>query len=65
MSYVVQHGPADKPFEQAANSVGAAARLAVGFVREKRTNVRVRLPDGAVMDFPSFQDAVFQGELRD
>jgi hypothetical protein len=65
VSYVVQHGPTDKPFEQPADSVGAAARLAVGFVREKRLNVRVRLPDGAVMDFTSFQDAVFQGELRD
>jgi hypothetical protein len=65
VSYIVQHGPSDKPFEQPAESVGAAARLAVGFVREKRLNVRVLLPTGQVMDFTSFQDAVFQGDLRD
>jgi hypothetical protein len=65
VTYVVQHGPVDNPAEQTADSVGAAARIAVAFVRENRRNVRVRCPDGAVMDFEAFQDAVFQGDLKD
>ncbi len=65
VTYVIQHGPADKPSEQAADSVAAAARIAIAFVRENRRNVRVRCPDGSVMDFEAFQDAVFQGDLKD
>jgi hypothetical protein len=65
VTYIVLHGAADSPSEQSAETVGAAARIAVAFVRENRRNVRVRCPDGAVMDFDTFQDAVFQGELKD
>jgi hypothetical protein len=65
VAYIVQHGPLDKPFEQAAETVGAAARVAVAFVREKRHNVRVTLPDGKSMSFETFQEAVFQGDLGD
>jgi len=45
--------------------VAAAARLAVALVREQRRNVCVKLPDGKVLDFEAFQDAVFQGVLHD
>ncbi len=65
MTFTVLHGAADSPSEQTADTVGAAARIAVAFVRENRRNVRVRCPDGAVMDFEAFQDAVFQGDLKD
>ncbi len=65
VTYIVQHGSPDRPAEHPAESVAAAARLAVAFVREQRRNVRVRLPDGATLDFEAFQDAVFQGVLRD
>ena len=65
VTYTVQHGAADEPAEQSAETVGAAVRIAVAFVREKRKAVRVRLPDGRSMDFEAFQDAVFQGDLRD
>ena len=65
VTYIVQHGPADQPAQHPAESVAAAARLAVALVREQRRNVRVRLPDGATLDFEAFQDAVFQGVLRD
>jgi hypothetical protein len=65
VTYIVLHGPANNPSEQTADTVGAAARIAVAFVRENRRHVRVRCPDGAVMDFEAFQDAVFQGDLKD
>ncbi len=63
VTFIIQHG--EDPFEQPAETVGAAARIAVAFVREKRKNVRVRLPDGRLMDFEAFQDAVFHGDLKD
>ncbi|HXQ11657.1 MAG TPA: hypothetical protein VN805_11745 [Caulobacteraceae bacterium] len=65
MTYTVLHGAADSPSEHAADTLGAAARIAVAFVREDRRHVRVRCPDGAVMDFQAFQEAVFQGDLKD
>ena len=65
VTYVIQHGPAGEPSEQPAETVAAAARIAIGFVRENRRNVRIVCPDGAVMDFEAFQDAVFQGDLKD
>jgi hypothetical protein len=65
VTYVIQHGPANKPSEQPAETVAAAARIAIAFVRENRRNVRVCCPGGAVMDFETFQDAVFQGDLKD
>lgn len=65
VTYSVQHGSDENPSEAPAETLGAATRIAVAFVREDRRRVRVRLPDGAVMDFESFQDAVFRGDLRD
>jgi hypothetical protein len=65
VTYIVRYSTKGAPFEQPADSVGAAARIAVAFVREKRKGVHVRLPDGTSMDFESFQDAVFHGDLRD
>jgi hypothetical protein len=65
VTYIVQHGAPDRPAEQSAETVGAAARIAVAFVREKRKHVRVRMPDGTSMDFDAFQDAVFRGDLGD
>ncbi|HEX4197529.1 MAG TPA: hypothetical protein VHZ26_08805 [Caulobacteraceae bacterium] len=65
VTYIVQHGAGDEPVEHVAESVGAAARIAVALAREKRRNVRVLMPDGETMDFESFQDAVFRGDLRD
>ncbi len=65
VTFIVKHGAENEPFEQPADSVGAAARIAVAFVREKRKAVRVCLPDGTLMAFEAFQEAVFQGDLRD
>ncbi len=65
MTFIVQHGTAERPSEHPAASVAAAARLAVALVREQRRNVRIKLPDGKVLDFEAFQDAVFQGVLHD
>ena len=65
MTYIVLHGTADRPSEQSVDSVAAATRIAIALVREQRRDVRVRLPDGAVLDFDSFQDAIFRGELKD
>ena len=65
VTYIVRYSTNGAPFEQPADSVGAAARIAVAFVREKRKGVHVHLPDGTSMDFESFQQAVFQGDLRD
>jgi hypothetical protein len=65
VTYTVQHGSDEQPGEQTAETVGAATRLAVTFIREHRRNVRVRLPTGLTMDFDSFQAAVFRGDLKD
>ena len=64
VTYIVQYGGIE-PHEQPVESVGAAARIAVAFVRERRRDVCVRLPDGTSMDFEAFQEAVFRGDLQD
>jgi len=65
VTYVVQHGTADHPSEEVVETVAAAARIAIGLVREQRRNVRVKLDSGAVLGFDAFQEAVFRGELKD
>jgi hypothetical protein len=34
-------------------------------MRERRSDVRVRLPNGEVLGFEVFQEAVFSGKLRE
>jgi hypothetical protein len=46
-------------------SLGDAARFAVQYMRERRPNVRIRLPDGEILGFEAFQQAVFDGKLTD
>ncbi len=65
VTYVVIHGSDEKPTEQAADTLGGATRLALAYMREHRKNVRVQLPSGRTMTFESFQEAIFQGDLRD
>jgi len=65
VAYIVIHGSDEKPTEQAADSLGGATRLALAYMREHRKNVRVQLPSGTTLTFEAFQDAIFQGDLRD
>jgi len=63
--YRVLHGAEAAPFELSVGSLGEAARAAVALMREGRHNVRVKIPDGEVLDFDAFQQAIVHRTLRD
>ena len=65
VTYIVIHGSDEKPVQHTGETLGAATRLALAYGRENRKNVRIRLPSGATMTFEAFQEAIFQGDLRD
>jgi hypothetical protein len=58
-------GPPDAQRQAIVFSLGDAARCAVRYVRERRSDVRIRLPDGEILGFEEFQQAVFAGRLSD
>jgi hypothetical protein len=58
-------GPPEAHRQAIVFSLGDAARCAVRFMRERRSDVRVRLPDGEILKFEEFQQAVFAGRLTD
>jgi hypothetical protein len=58
-------GPPEAQRQAIVFSLGDAARCAVRFMRERRSDVRVRLPDGEILKFEEFQQAVFAGRLSD
>jgi hypothetical protein len=65
VAYVVIHGSSYFRREMHADTLGDAARLAVQCIKEKRPDVRVRLPGGDILGFEDFQRAVFAGELKE
>jgi hypothetical protein len=65
VTYVVLFGPPGLERQAIVFSLGEAARCAVRYVRERRSDVRVRLPDGEILGFEAFQEAVFAGKLSE
>jgi hypothetical protein len=65
VTYIVIFGSQKQQGQAIVFSLGEAARFAVRYMQERRPQVRICLPDGKILGFEAFQQAIFSGNLTE